>query len=69
MIRPNLKTDRKTIYLLYTYFLDEIDAILPSIGESVQTLNEQAHHFAFDVIFVHFKYHLLTVPKMEVKIV
>lgn len=44
----------------------EIEAILPSLGESVQTLNEQAHHFAFDIIFVHFKHHLLTISKMEI---
>jgi len=54
------------LLFLCMFFLDELEAILPSIDEHVRTLNEQSHHFAFDIIFVHFKRQLLTVPKMEV---
>lgn len=44
----------------------ELEAILPSISEHVDKLNEQAHNFAFDIIFIHFKRQLLIVPRMEV---
>jgi len=49
--------------MMLTY---EMEAILPSINEHVKKLNEQSHHFAFDIIFIHFKRQLLTVPKMEI---
>ena len=43
-----------------------VDTILPSTQDYVAKLNEHAHKFAFDVIFIHLRRHLNALPKFDV---
>lgn len=43
-----------------------VDTILPTIQDNVSKLNEFAHKFAFDVIFIHLKRQLNAIPKFEI---
>jgi len=43
-----------------------VQAILPSTLDLIKRLNEHAHHFAFDIIFTHFKEKLNELPDLEI---
>ena len=43
-----------------------VDTILPSTQDNVAKLNEHAHKFAFDVIFIHLRRQLNALPKFEI---
>ena len=48
-------------------FLDDVNAVLSSTHEQINRLNEHAHKFAFDVVFVHLKRKLDDIPRLPVR--
>lgn len=58
----------ENVLLCLPPFLDELNVVLASTTDQIERLNEHAHRFAFDVVFVHLRRKLELIPKLEVNV-
>ena len=54
------------ICLFLSFVLDGVQAILPVALDNVSKLNEHAHKFAFDIVFIHLKRKLHAASNLRV---